>query len=87
LFFPRLAPNTHNSAREGGIGGGGVFVQHVDRATGTVTEVTVERSTGSELLDRCAVDALRRWKYKTPAKTEKVKIPITFVPGKGKVSY
>jgi TonB family protein len=73
--------------RERGIGGGGVFVQHVDRATGAVTEVTIERSTGSKLLDRCAVEALQQWKYKTSAKTEKVKIPITFVPGKGKVSY
>jgi TonB family protein len=85
LFAPR--PDYPQSAREHGTGGGGIFVQHVDRVTGSVTEVTVERSAGSQLLDSCAIEALRQWKYKAPAKTEKVKIPITFGARNGKVSY
>jgi TonB family protein len=63
-----------------GIGGGGVFVQHIDTSSGTVTSVTVKQSTGHALLDRCAVEALRRWRYKTPTKVKTALIPITFVP-------
>jgi protein TonB len=77
-YAPR--PEYPNSAKKHGIGGGGVFVQHIDAGSGTVTSVTVKQSTGHALLDRCAVEALRRWRYKTPTKITTASIPITFIP-------
>jgi TonB family protein len=83
-YAPR--PEYPESAKKHGIGGGGVFVQYVDTSSGAVRSVSVKQSTGHAMLDRCAVDALRRWRYKTPTKIKKASIPITFVPDGGRVT-
>jgi TonB family protein len=67
-------------ARAHGLGGKGVFVVHIEADTGSVSSVSVEKSTGVSMLDRCAVDAFRRWKFKKPIPGSKVRIPIAFTP-------
>ena len=72
-------------AKQRGVGGAGVFRQHINRETGDVTSVSIKKSTGRALLDRCVVDALRQWKYKTPVKFETIAISITFVPDRSSI--
>ena len=74
------APEYPLTAKQHGVGGAGIFHQHINRETGDVNSVTIKKSTGHALLDQCAVDALRQWKYKAPTKFETVAIPITFAP-------
>lgn len=62
LKAPR--PKYPYSAKKHGSGGAGVFVLHTDQHTGIVSSVTVQKSMGSSLLDQCAIDALRRWRFK-----------------------
>jgi TonB family protein len=73
-------PSYPNSAKKHGIGGAGVFVLHVDRHTGLVSSVSVQKSTGSSLLDRCGTDAFRKWRFKPDTIGPKIIIPLTFVP-------
>jgi TonB family protein len=63
------------------VGGTGRFRMNIDFKTGKVTSVTVVKSTGSDGLDREAIFALRRWRFK-PGKAREVEIPITFHDGK-----
>ncbi len=56
--------------------GSGMFVFHIDPKTGVVRSVSVEKSTGHAILDKAAIDALRRWRF-TPGNPI-VKIPMTF---------
>ena len=69
-----------DSAKKHGIGGSGVFVLHVDVATGTVRHVEIEKSTGVPILDKCAVETFGRWRFEPHTVVVKVRIPITFVP-------
>jgi len=78
-----------------GLHGSGVFIVRVHIPSGRVTDVVVAYSTGSDWLDRSAVAALRRWRFKpgaapyhkasvsvSPPQTKQdtfVKIPITFL--------
>jgi TonB family protein len=62
------------------IGGTGRFRMNIDFKTGKVTSVTVVRSTGNDGLDREAIYALRRWRFK-PGKAREVEVPITFSNG------
>jgi TonB family protein len=77
LEAPR--PEYPKDLRQRGVTGAGVFVLHVNRRTGVVTSVTVQQSTGVARLDACAIDAFRRWRFKPPAVSSVVRIPITFV--------
>jgi len=76
-----------------GLHGSGIFVVRVHIPSGRVTDVGVAYSTGSDSLDRSAVAALRRWRFKagalpphkTVVRTSRqtrdetfIKIPITF---------
>lgn len=70
-------PSKYQRAR---IGGTGRFRINIDFKTGNVTSVTVVKSTGSDGLDREAIFALRRWRFK-PGKVREVEIPITFSNG------
>ena len=79
-------PQYPDSAKKHGIGGGGVFVLHVDTKTGIVSSVTVQKSTGVPLLDHCAIDAFQKWRFKSNAAGPKVIIPITFAPYVAKAS-
>jgi TonB family protein len=63
------------------IGGTGRFRMMIDFNTGKVTNVLILKSTGSDALDREAIFALRRWRFK-PGKVRKVDLPITFHDGK-----
>jgi TonB family protein len=50
-----------------GLHGSGVFVLRIHIPSGRVTDVAVALSTGSVWLDRSAVAALRRWRFKPDA--------------------
>jgi TonB family protein len=63
------------------IGGTGRYRMNIDFNTGKVLSVTVVKSTGSDGLDREAILALRRWRFK-PGKARHVEMPITFYNGK-----
>jgi len=58
--------------------GEGLFVCHVDSRTGLVTSVSVAKSTGSAILNKAAVDSLRRWKFQPGTCARDVKIPLGF---------
>jgi TonB family protein len=54
-----------------------MFAMHVDPRTGIVRSVSIENSTGHAILDRAAIDAFSRWKFK-PGGNPVVKIPLTY---------
>ncbi len=63
------------------IGGTGRFRMLIDFEAGKVHEVVILQSTGSDALDREAIFALRRWRFR-PRKARQVDLPITFANGK-----
>jgi protein TonB len=63
-------------ARQKKMTGGGVLVVHVD-AGGIVTSVTMRQSTGSPPLDRAAMAAFERWKFK-PGQAFYFQQPVAF---------
>ena len=63
--------------RSDGVTGSGVCVVSVDQASGRVTGVSMEQSTGDSTLDKSAVRAFRKWRFK-PGTVSKVRIPIEF---------
>jgi TonB family protein len=79
-------PDYPAAARKKHIGGAGVFLMHIDPATGDVRSVVVERSTGHKMLDDAAVTAFRQWHWK-PGTPAKIRIPLTFTPGRPAVEY
>ena len=64
-------------ARRQRISGSGLYQMIVDK-TGKVTRVRVISSTGSEILDRAAVQALSKWRFKPGKGLERANLPITF---------
>jgi periplasmic protein TonB len=58
--------------------GNGVFIVAINSKTGLVDSVSVKKSTGWAILDKAAIDALRRWKFRIPSKPT-VDVPIQFV--------
>lgn len=58
--------------------GTGYFQLSLDLKTGTATKVTVKKSTGFPVLDRCAVMALRAWRWR-PGKWKEIETPVNFV--------
>lgn len=75
LSAPR--PEYPYEARRAKITGTGIVVLEVDPATGKVTSARMEPSTGSAILDRAALWAFRRWRFK-PGAVKMAKMPITF---------
>jgi len=63
--------------RSDGVTGSGVCVVSVDQASGRVTGASMEQSTGDSTLDKSAVRAFRKWRFK-PGSVSKVRIPIEF---------
>jgi TonB family protein len=63
--------------RSNGVTGSGVCVVSVDQASGRVTGASMEQSTGDSTLDKSAVRAFRKWRFK-PGTVSKVRIPIEF---------
>jgi TonB family protein len=74
-YAPR--PPYPQEARSHRISGSGVCVVSVDPATGSVTEVSITQSTGSQLLDKSVLSTVRTWKFK-PGTVSKVSIPVEF---------
>ena len=63
--------------RSDGVTGSGVCVVSVDQVSGRVTGASMEQSTGDSTLDKSAVRAFRKWRFK-PGTVSKVRIPIEF---------
>jgi TonB family protein len=57
--------------------GSGIFTVNIDQKTGLVSSASVKKTTGSAALDKTAIDALRRWKFRTPTKPS-VDVPMEF---------
>ena len=74
-YAPR--PDYPEGARSRRIAGNGVCVVSVDPVTGTVTNVAMAESTGSLILDRSVLRALRTWKFK-PGTVSEVSVPVEF---------
>jgi TonB family protein len=77
----RVGPRYPSRERRAQIGGTGRFRMMIDFKTGKVADVVILQSTGSDALDREAIFALRRWRFK-PGKARQVDLPITFANGK-----
>ena len=77
LYAPVPAYPGYGAGREPG--GSGLFVLRVDKKTGLVTAVAIEKSTGHAVLDQAAITAFSRWKLQ-PNTVTRLKIPITFRP-------
>src|SRR5207302_11362100 len=56
----------------------GVFLIHIT-ADGRVSAVDAVNSTASSVLDNEAITTFRKWRFRAPGRSAKVKIPITFV--------
>lgn len=76
----KVGPRYPHQFQRSRIGGTGRFQMTIDFKTGKVTNVTVVKSTGHDGLDREAIFALRRWRFK-PGKRTQVTVPITFANG------
>ena len=57
--------------------GDGVVAMTIDTATGNVTNVVMQRSTGNAFLDNAALSGFRRWRFR-PGTVSSVACPITF---------
>src|SRR5947207_8825771 len=64
-------------ARSPGVTGIGVCIVSVDPASGSVTGASMEQSTGDSTLDKSAVNAFRKWRFR-PGTVSKVRIPVEF---------
>jgi TonB family protein len=58
--------------------GSGIFTVNIDPKYGFVTSVAVKKSTGWQSLDKEAIIALRRWKFRVPTQPS-IEVPINFV--------
>jgi TonB family protein len=74
IYAPR--PDYPQEARSRRIAGSGVCVVSVD-ASGSVTNVSMARSTGSPLLDKSVLRTVRTWRFK-PGTVGKVSVPVEF---------
>jgi TonB family protein len=70
-------PKYPSRARSPSATGIGVCMVSVDPASGRVTGASMEQSTGDRTLDKSAVDAFQKWRFK-PGTVSKVRIPIEF---------
>lgn len=71
-------PDYPYEARRNRITGRGIVVMKIDRATGNVTSCQMEQSTGNDLLDNAALDALRGWRFKPSDAIDGVRVPVMF---------
>ena len=71
-------PDYPPDARLHHLAGRGLFHITVSYETGEVTSVAVESSTGHEILDDAAAQALKRWKFRRHTIIG-LKVPITFI--------
>jgi TonB family protein len=71
------SPQYPSKPRSAGVTRNGVCILSVDPASGRVTEASMEQSTGDSTLDKSAVKAFQKWRFK-PGTVSKVRIPIKF---------
>src|SRR5256885_1537435 len=64
-------------ARARRITGEGIFDLEISLTTGRVTSVKIVRSTGSAILDRAAIRALKNWRFR-PDTVAAARVPIRF---------
>jgi TonB family protein len=64
-------------SRENQAQGKGLCILRIDRETGLVRSVEIERSTGDKDLDRSAIQGFMQWRF-VPKTVDAVRIPITF---------
>src|SRR5882762_1925295 len=64
----------------------GLFRLSLDQKTGSVIQVTFEKSTGYTPLDYSAIAALRQWRFR-PGKWKAVRVPVNFFMSKTKRDY
>ena len=69
-------PEYPYDARRRNLQGSGMFILRV-RPDGTVARVDIEDSTGAPLLDRAAIAAYSKWRFK-PGRVKAVRVPIHF---------
>jgi TonB family protein len=81
---PRVTKLPEASRRH--LAGTGVFVVEVDEASGKVTAVKVQQSTGERLLDASAIEAFQKWRFR-PQIVTRVKIPVTFTANSDVAQY
>ncbi len=75
----KVTPEYPVQARREHLSGAGLLVLWVDRKTGVVTSVTVEKSTGHKILDDAGIRAFSQWRFKPGVVSEgKLKVPINF---------
>ncbi|MFN2508385.1 MAG: TonB family protein [Chthoniobacterales bacterium] len=79
-----VAPKYPYEARRGRAEGRGIVVIDVNSSTGTVTGVSMAKSTGNRMLDRAAQDGFLQWRFK-PGTPRQIKVPIEFVLASGRV--
>jgi periplasmic protein TonB len=70
-------PEYPYEARRQKITGNGIVVMTIDFVSGRVTDVIMEESTGSLVLDNATMIGFRRWRFK-PGTVSTVRSPITF---------
>jgi protein TonB len=75
-----VRPNYPTDAQGRHPTGTGVVLILVDRRTGSVTSVAMEKTTGYKILDDAALQAFSRWRFK-PGTVSKIYMPITFKLG------
>jgi TonB family protein len=84
LAAPRPIKSPQASQRH--LAGSGVFVLQVDKASGKVTSVKIEKSTGQRLLDPSTIQAFLNWRCK-PGTVSKIKIPVIFSASEDAARY
>jgi TonB family protein len=75
IWAPR--PHIPTEARVKHLKGAGVFVAYI-RPDGSVSRVTIERSTGHAILDKSSIEAFSQWRF-APDSVKKCRIPIRYI--------
>jgi TonB family protein len=70
-------PEYPREARRAHLEGSGFFVLNIDKRTGAVASVDIEKSTGSKVLDGYATSAFKTWRFK-PGVFVRVRMPSVF---------
>jgi TonB family protein len=76
-LLARPLPKYPYVARRDILQGEGLYLVHFDLKTGTVIKASVVRSSGHNILDQSALQALRQWRIK-PHTFSKIKVPCNF---------
>jgi TonB family protein len=72
----KVLPDYPYAARDQHLEGSGLYRLNI-KSDGTVSSVTILKSTGHILLDQAAIHAFRQWRFR-PGTLHVLKIPINF---------